>query len=105
LPRGRYLATFYLKVVPRIQGASKPFLTLDATQEQGRYGLAHIDVGPKDLDHEGLAEGWSRVELEFRVEWEESVVELRGINPSRDYEIQLGHILLEPQPDHRNENP
>ena len=105
LPRGRYLATFYLKVVPRIQGASGPLLTLDATQEQGRYGLAHIDVGPKDLDHEGLAEGWSRVELEFRVEWEEAVVELRGINPSRDYEIQLGHILLEPLPDPGGETP
>jgi hypothetical protein len=105
LPRGRYRATFYVKAVPLTLGASGPILTLDATQEQGRYGLAHISVGPDDLDHEGLTEGWSRVELEFRVEWEEAVVELRGLNPSRDYEIQLGHILLEPLPDHGSETP
>jgi hypothetical protein len=55
---------------------------------------------PDDLAQRGLAEGWSRVELEFRVEWDEAVVELRGINPSRDYEIQLRHILLEPQSNH-----
>jgi hypothetical protein len=103
LPRGRYLATFYVKAVPLAQGASGLILTLDATQEQGRYGLAHIYVGPDDLDHEGLAEGWSRVELEFRVEWEEAVVELRGLNLSQDYEVQLGHILLEPLPDHGSE--
>ncbi len=100
LPRGRYRATFYVKAVPLTQGASGPIVTLDATQEQGRYGLALISVGPDDLDHEGLTEGWSRVELEFRVEWEEAIVELRGLNPSRDYEAQLGHILLEPLPDH-----
>ncbi|MBL7079255.1 DUF2079 domain-containing protein [Candidatus Bathyarchaeota archaeon] len=105
LPRGRYLATFYVKAVPLTRGASGPILTLDATQEHGRYGLAHIDVGLNDLYHEGLAGEWSRVELEFRVEWEEAVVELRGINPSQDYEVQLGHILLEPLPDHGSEAP
>ncbi|MCW3989906.1 MAG: DUF2079 domain-containing protein [Candidatus Bathyarchaeota archaeon] len=105
LPRGRYRATFYLKAVPLTRDASGPLLTLDATQEHGRYGLAHIDVRPYDLDHEGLSEGWSRVELEFRVEWEEAVVELRGINPSQDYEVQLGHILLEPLPDNGSETP
>jgi hypothetical protein len=94
-----------LKAVPLTQGASLPILTLDATQEQGRYGLAHIDVGPDDLDHEGLSEGWSRVELEFIVAWEEAVVELRGLNLSQDYEVHLGHILLEPMPDHGSEAP
>ena len=81
LQKGRYLATFYLKAVPLTRSPSGPILTLDITQEQGRYGLAHFHVGPADLDHEGLAGGWSRLELEFRVEWEETVVELRGLTP------------------------
>ena len=58
-----------------------------------------------DLDHEGLAEGWSRVALESRVEWDEAVIELRGLTPSQGYEVQLGDILLEPLPDHGSEPP
>jgi len=100
LPRGRYRATFHLKADPQTRNPSGPILTLDAVQEQGRYGLSFIDVYPRDLDGEGLRDGWSRVELEFRVDWDESEVELRGLRPSRDYEIQMGHILLEPLPEH-----
>ena len=100
LPQGRYIATFHLKAEALTRDPSGPILTLDAVQEQGRYGLAFIDVFPEDLDGEGLTEGWSQVGLEFRIDWDESVMELRGLHPSRDYEIQLGHILLEPLPDH-----
>ncbi len=93
---------FYVKDIRYIQEYCGTILWFRAVRKGAR---AHIIVGPDDLDHEGLTEGWSRVELEFRVEWEEAVVELRGLNPSRGYEIQLGHILLEPLPDHGSETP
>ena len=88
-------ATFHIKATG-VAPLDSPLLTLDACHEDGKRFLVSEEIYPDDLSREGLGWRWSRASFVFSITTSEETVELRGIRPTSNCSLSLGHILLEP---------
>ena len=95
LPKGRYNVTYYLKAVPKSPQAGDAVILLDVCHLEGMKVLTSYTVRYDDLEHGTLMDGWAAIEIEVTIDFPEAVVEFRGRELSGEYDVYLGHILLE----------